>query len=154
MLIFSLIQERKIGDLQIQLTKYQAITVPHIPSISTKKDDNCNDLINNHNIQKTAYEADDDISDSNSIPSINSDKDSQVNIYQEKMFFKVLFLLHQQSQKPSSSHTGHDSSVNSHQNPLAKLKLDVLHRVSKYQKSFLRSLTFDLFIRLQVLNQC
>lgn len=40
-------------------------------------------LVNNH-IKKPAYEADDDISDSNSLPSLNSDKESQVNIYKKK----------------------------------------------------------------------
>ncbi len=33
---------------------------------------------NNNNIQRPGYEADGDNSDSNSLPSVNSDKDSQV----------------------------------------------------------------------------
>ncbi len=34
---------------------------------------------NNNNTQRPGYEADGDNSDSNSLPSVNSDKDSQVN---------------------------------------------------------------------------
>jgi hypothetical protein len=40
-----------------------------------------NTKIDSNNTQKADYEADGDISDSNSIPSLNSDKDSEVNIY-------------------------------------------------------------------------
>ncbi len=45
-------------------------------------------LVNNHNIQKPVYEVDGDSSDSNSLPSLNSDKDSQVIINQREIFFE------------------------------------------------------------------
>ncbi|CAF5191431.1 unnamed protein product, partial [Rotaria magnacalcarata] len=125
-------KERKIGDLQSQITKYQSVALSSIsstngssslisPSANSKKVENTdNNNNNNNNTQKPGYEADGDNSDSNSLPSVNSDKDSQP------------------SQKPPSSssclltrssHNGHDSSINSYRNPLSKLKLDVLQRV-------------------------
>ncbi|CAF2959814.1 unnamed protein product [Rotaria sp. Silwood2] len=113
-------KERKIEDLQIQLAKYHTITIPQIPSINTKKVDNS---VNNHNIQKCSYDTDGDVSDSNSLPSLNSDKDSKL------------------SQKPLLPHNDHDSFTNSHQNPLSKLKLDILHRASSAEPMLIREFT-------------
>ncbi|CAF1537199.1 unnamed protein product [Rotaria magnacalcarata] len=137
-------KERKIGDLQSQITKYQSVALSSIsstngssslisPSANSKKVENTdNNNNNNNNTQKPGYEADGDNSDSNSLPSVNSDKDSQP------------------SQKPPSSssclltrssHNGHDSSINSYRNPLSKLKLDVLQRASSAEPMMTRELT-------------
>ncbi|CAM4813419.1 unnamed protein product [Rotaria magnacalcarata] len=136
-------KERKIGDLQSQITKYQSVALSSIsstngssslisPSANSKKVENTdNNNNNNNNTQKPGYEADGDNSDSNSLPSVNSDKDSQP------------------SQKPPSSssclltrssHNGHDSSINSYRNPLSKLKLDVLQRASSAEPMMTREL--------------
>ncbi|CAF4984268.1 unnamed protein product [Rotaria sp. Silwood1] len=100
-------KERKIEDLQTQLAKYHPITITQIPSINTKTIDN----------------SDGDISDSNSLPSLNSDKDSKL------------------SQKPLSSHNEHDLFTNSYQNPLSKLKLDALYRASSAEPMLIREFT-------------
>ncbi|CAF4390249.1 unnamed protein product [Rotaria socialis] len=133
-------KERKIEGLQSQITKYQSNALSSIsstngssslisPSANSKKVEN---TVNNNNTQKPGYEADGDNSDSNSLPSVNSDKDSQP------------------SQKPPSSssclltrsaHNGHDSSINSYRNPLSKLKLDVLQRASSAEPMMTRELT-------------
>jgi hypothetical protein len=49
-------------------------------------------LVNILNIQKAGYEADGDISDSTSLPSLNSDKDSKVNIYKSTIIVNFSFL--------------------------------------------------------------
>ncbi|CAF0996093.1 unnamed protein product [Rotaria sordida] len=114
-------KERKIDDLQTQLTKYHTVTITQIPSINTNKVDNS---INNSNIHKCSYEADGEISDSNSLPSLNSDKDSKL------------------SQKPLlSTYNDHDSFTNSYQNPLSKLKLDVLYRAASAEPMLIREFT-------------
>ncbi|CAF1217229.1 unnamed protein product [Adineta steineri] len=106
-------KERKIEDLQIQLTKCQPIPLTPIPSLNIQKIDN---YINNHTIQKISYEADGDISDSNSVPSLNSDKDSQL------------------IQKPLSIYNGYDSSQN-------QSTLLTLHRASSAEPMLKRELT-------------
>ncbi|CAF4010933.1 unnamed protein product [Rotaria sp. Silwood2] len=137
-------KERKIEDLQSQISKYQSIALSSISitngtsslissSGNTKKVENTiNNNNNNNNTQRPGYEADGDNSDSNSLPSVNSDKDSQP------------------SQKPPSSssclltrssHNGHDSCINSYRNPLSKLKLDVLQRASSAEPMMTRELT-------------
>lgn len=135
-------KERKIEDLQNQITKYQTLvkstnsatngSATSIPSssISGKKFDN---TINTNHSQKLSYDADGDNSDSNSLPSVNSDKDSQP--VTQKPPISVSCLL------TRSSHIGHDSSVNSYQNPLSKLKLDVLQRASSAEPMMTRELT-------------
>ncbi|CAF3904556.1 unnamed protein product [Adineta steineri] len=137
-------KERKIEDLQSQITRYHSITLSSITPINEaellissssnlkKVENSINNNNNNNTNQRPGYEADGDNSDSNSLPSDTSDKDSQP------------------SQKPPSSssclltrssHNGHDSSINSYQNPLSKLKLDVLQRASSAEPMMTRELT-------------
>lgn len=136
-------KEKKIEDLQNQIVKYHSLTASPIPttngssptlistSITTKKiETNINTNNNNH---KPGYDADGDNSDSNSLPSVNSEKDSQP--ISQKPPTSVSCLL------TRSSHHGHDSSVNSYQNPLSKLKLDVLQRASSAEPMMTRELT-------------
>jgi len=47
--------------------------------------------VNTLNIQKAGYDADGDISDSTSLPSLNSDKDSKVNIYKSTIVVNFSF---------------------------------------------------------------
>jgi hypothetical protein len=47
--------------------------------------------VNTLNIQKAGYDADGDISDSTSLPSLNSDKDSKVNVYKSTIVVNFSF---------------------------------------------------------------
>jgi len=49
--------------------------------------------VNTLNIQKAGYDADGDISDSTSLPSLNSDKDSKVNIYKSTIVVNFSFFI-------------------------------------------------------------
>ncbi|CAF0918897.1 unnamed protein product [Adineta ricciae] len=91
-------KERRIEDLQVKLTKCQT----SLPLITIKKTDNS---CNGYATPKLGYEADGDMSDSNSLPSINSDKDCQL------------------SKRPSFVYNGYDAY------PKQPMKL-VLHRAS------------------------
>ncbi|CAF1263229.1 unnamed protein product [Adineta ricciae] len=133
-------KERKIEDLQSQISKYQSIGLSailpsnEIPSSTTKKIEHSVNNNNNNNIQRPGYEADGDNSDSNSLPSVNSDKDLPPSSSQKPPSSSSCLLTR-------SSHNGHDSCLNSYQNPLSKLKLDVLQRASSAEPMMTRELT-------------